>query len=449
MLTVLNTTLCAEWNGFLGGMWNIMEHVNLSSSERQVQATLYSINGQAASTQNFSVLPGAQSDLIVHDLAGWTLNSYGKVCSSLVGGVSGDLDGRMVYYKPASPAGSYQFAFAMPFLNGTSGVQFVPFNTYQPSLDPQDANNLVANWIQLTNLETSEQRGALIFHAQDGSVLGQQQVVLPGQARQDFSGHQFGRNLVGIIEWQPSGESAKFQLRNVRYFYDNAAGENSFDTAFQLEGAVGSGRLLAAPLDTAGASAILEVANTANSQQSITVDIYRSDGTLAYEQHLSLPAYGSVHLITDSVLHGGSGIAAIQGSVREGVIATAMQYGRTASAGLKYMYGIQAREALGAILRSSYNTFLNQGCRLIALNPTATGTSATVTMVRYDGTQPLSGHTLSIAAHGLVDFDLCTNDTADVYGVVSVQPQAPNMILGSVVRVGSADQYRFPTPLRQ
>ena len=121
-LPVLGTTLCSEWNGFLGGMWNVAEHVNMSSSTLDVQSTLYDIAGAAVGTRNFFVQPGAQLDLLVHDIPGWTLNSYGKVCSTAVSARPGDLDGRMVYYKetPDSVAPNYlfEFAFAMPFLNG-------------------------------------------------------------------------------------------------------------------------------------------------------------------------------------------------------------------------------------------------------------------------------------------------------------------------------------------
>ncbi|HQH29181.1 MAG TPA: hypothetical protein PLP17_17435, partial [Oligoflexia bacterium] len=344
---------------------------------------------------------------LVHDMPGWIHDSYGKVCSTVNGGSDGDLDGRMVYYKALDGAGSaYDFAFAMPFLNGTTGKQFVPFNTFQPSLDPADAQNLVANWVQLTNLETTQQAGTLIFHAQDGSQLGTSvRVSLAAGARQDFSGHQFGPNLVGIIEWQPDNSNARFQLRNVRYLYDNPNGLNSFDTAFQLEGMVGTGELIAVPLDTDQASAIIEVANTAQVNQDIAVNIYKADGTWVKAPPVTLLPYGSVHIITDQILNGQKGIATIKGTISEGVIAVAMQYGRTATAGLEYMYGIPARQALGSTLRSSYNTFLQQGCKLLLVNPTGSAAATTIGMVRYNGAQVLSDELLTVPAHGLIDYN--------------------------------------------
>ena len=444
----LTATVCSDWNGFLGGMWNIMEHVNLSSSPVNVESTLYDINGSAVSNRSFVILPGAQADLTVHDMPGWRLNSYGKVCSRVIGGQSGEIDGRMVYYR-TTPSSSFDFAFAMPFTNGLSGPQFVPFNTFQPSLDAIDQLNPVANWIQLTNLSESEQHGELLFHAQDGSLLGSEEVTLRSGARQDYSGHQFGANLVGLIEWRPEDQSAVFQLRNVRYVYDNPSGNDSFSAAFQLTGVPGSGRELALPLDTANGSAIVELSNTTNASEEVTLALYSAEGQLRQFRTMTIPAHGTVHVITDSILNSGKGTAIVQGSHREGLLATAMHYGRTASGGLNYLYAVPAQETLGAVLKSSYNTFLNQGCRLLLVNPGAAVASASVTMTRYDGETPLVGQAVDIPANGILDMDLCSHDESNKYGVVTVRPQSANTLVGSVIRVGDANQYRFPTPLRQ
>ena len=461
VLPVLPTTVCSEWNGFLGGMYNIMEHVNMSSETLNVESTLYDINGQTQGTRSFSVLPGAQTDLLAHDMAGWTANTYGKVCSTITEGSAGDLDGRMVYYKPeTNPSSSraYQFAFAMPFLKGMPGPQYVPFNTFQPSLDPADWQNLVANWIQLTNLEATSQSGTLIFYGQDGAVLGSQYVTLDGSARRDFSGHQFGTNLVGLIEWVPDDEAAMFQLRNVRYLYDNAYGIDSFATAFQLEGTAGTGQSIGVPLDTNGASAILEVSNTLAEEVIVYLRIFDANGTAQNitengETHpyllFHLGGHSSKHVIADQILNGASGIAVLQGFADSAIIAVAMQYGRTATAGIRYMYGIQAKEPLGSILRSSYNTFLSQGCRLILTNPRGSAKSATIDMVRYDGTIKLSASPFTVPAFGRVDFDLCANDASDNYGVVTVTPQSGSSLVASVIRVGQNSDYLFPTPVRQ
>jgi len=443
----LNTTFCSEWNGFLGGMWNIQEFVNLSGASRSVSTTLYNISGAGQSTQGVSVLAGAQTDLLVHGMSGWTLNSYGKTCSTH-DGAAGDIDGRMVYYKPVS--GGYDFAFAMPYQNGLTGEQFVPFNTFQPSLDPVDASNVVTNWIQLTNLESTSQSGTLYFYAQNGTVLGQASVSLNAESRQDFSGHQFGTNLVGTIRWAPTSNSARFQLRNVRYYYDNATLAERFDGAFQLEGMKGNGETLYAPLDTTDGSAILEVANTTSSSVTVVVTFYNSSGTAVATQTFAIPAYGSQHLIADSIISHQLGSATVGGTgVTGSIIATAMHYGRTATAGINWIYGVAAKQALGSNLRGSYNTFLNQSCDLILVSSDATAHDSSVSMTRYDGTVVLAGQVVTVPGHGTARVSLCLSEADDNYGVVTVAPTVPNTVYANVIRIGPNDNYRFPTPVRE
>lgn len=447
-LQVLATTTCSEWNGFLD-MYNIFEHVNMSENHVSLQTMLYDINGAPQSLLDFSLNPGTQFDVLVHGMQGFTAGSYGQVCSSH-SGEPGDVDGRMVYYRPAA-TGGFEFAFAMPLGNGISGPQFVPFNTFQPSLAPEDQFDSVSNWIQLNNPNDTEQSGTMVFYNMDGSVLQSQPVTIPPGARRDFAAHAFGPNLVGVIEWRPADNTVPFRLRNVRYYYavpDFSSDE--FHTAAQFDGQRGSGSLLSAPLDTNGSSAIVEISNVSAQTNSVVAQVYTASGALVHTQLIELAPYASYHLITDTILNGQGGTALIQGSVTGGLIATAMQYGRDTGGHLLHMYGAPAEEALGVALKGSYNTFLGQGCRLKVTNPTDTQRSITVKMRRNDGTDVLgSGVQLAVPARGLLDYDLCANEIADVYGVVTAEPDQPNTVTGTVIRLGHADDYRFPTKLRQ
>lgn len=446
----LSRTVCAEWNGFLGGMWNILEHINMSNNKITVKSTLYSIDGIPVSDSTFQLDPGQQFDLLVHTMDGWKHDSYGKICSAVIQGNPGDLDGRMVYYKESSlsqaPTFDFQFAFAMPFMPGVAQSQFLPINTYQPSLDPTDFGNIVTNWIQITNLESTRQFGTLIFYARDGSTLGSIDVDVPGGARQDYPGHRVIANYSGLAEWRPKDPFAKFQIRNVRYLYDNPDGDNSFTTAFQLQGMKGSGELLTVPLDTSTGSAILEIANTLSTQVTIEVEIYDRFGSLLGAPIYPLPGYGSVHVIADTLLNGEKGVAIIKGSEASSVIATAMQYARTPSGGIKSLYGVYAREALGSVLRGSFNTFLRQGCDLQVVNPTSAKTSVTLSMKRSNGFVTLAGRTIAVRPHGFETVDLCAIERPDNYGVLTIQPQNPNSVAATVVRSGT--DYKFPTEVR-
>ena len=361
----------------------------------------------------------------------------------------------MVFYKPDARTGGYQYAFAVPLGNGLTGAHYVPYNTYQLSLDPADAGNLAANWIQLTNLSTSKQTGTMIFYDREGKEIARQSVTLKAGARFDYSAHDIaGRKEVGIAEWIPTARDAYFQLRNVRYYY-RADGVNvplgdDFDSAFQLEGVIGSGQLLTVPLDTHNSSAVLELANTRNEEVKAEVTIYpATGGTPLHQQTYKLKSHATFHLIVDSLLNGQEGIATVQGSKPESVIATAMQYGRSETLGIQTIYGIQGNEALGTVMRGSYNTFLRQGCRLLMANPTSAEVATTVSIKRYDGTEVEAGRDFRVPAHGLTDYDLCGQDQENVYGVVTVQPQTPNTIFATVLRIGENEQYRFSTPVRE
>ena len=460
---VLPTEICSEWNGFLG-MLNIMEHVNLGQSTLSIVSTLYDISGEAKGRHRFELQPGAQFDVLVHDLSGWTTDSIGKICSTH-NGSPGDLDGRMVYYRPSSgfnfSSNIFDFAFSLPFTRGIAGRQFVTFNTFHPSLSIADVGNFVADWIQITNLNGSEQSGQLVFYGMDGSELARQSISIPSQARRDFSGHQFGPNLVGLVEWIPSNDAVLFQLRNVRYIYNNRGDVNSFDAAFQLEGAMGSGQKLSVPVDTRDGSSVLEISNTSSEAVTAHVNIYGQNGEKHSEQNIPLAPHASFHLIIDGILERGLGSATVESSVANSVIAVAMQYGRNEDGGVRYMYGVYANEPVGTVLRGSYNTFLRQGCDIVIHNPNDSATSATITMVRSDGLSlgarsslahaaaPVAlGEQISIGAYSVAEFDACSLDGGSNYGVVTVQTEQ-NRLGGVIVRIGEGNGYRFPTPLRQ
>jgi hypothetical protein len=291
----------------------------------------------------------------------------------------------------------------------------------------------------------------------DGSVLGTQNVAINAGARRDFSGHQFGTQLVGVVAWTPSDESIPFQLRNVRYLYDNPNNQDSFDTAFQLEGMYGSGELLSVPLDTNGSSAIVEVSNVSDAPVEVDLIVYSSQGEVREELSFELAAFASRHVITDGILGlNQRGVATVRSSTASSLIAVAMHYGRNANLGINYMYGLPAVEALGTVLRSSYNTYLSQNAQLVLVNPTDEVVTASVSLVRSDGTTVAEidstsqavGSALSVPAKGATVLNLSSLEVSNNYGVVTVQPESANSLIAWVLRERGL-QYIMPTPVRQ
>ncbi len=448
----LSNTLCADWNGFFGGMLNVYEHVNLGVRKNTFQTSLYSLDGTLQSLEQFFIAPGAQHDHIISSMKGYTRNSYGRVCTHALDAHRGEVDGQMLYYKLGREGFSQegiQFALAMPLTNGIPGAQFVSLNTFQPSLDRKDRPNLVTNWIHLTNEESTPQKGRLIYYNQSGALLKSQKFTLGAGRKRDFPGHSVGPNRVGLIEFRPENTAAKFQLRSVRYLYDNKGNRESFTNAVQLEGKVGSGQLLSAPVDTRNQTSVLEVANTTNKEIATIINIYDQTGWLKQTLSLFLAPHQTEHLILNKVLRNKLGSVTIKSSTLSSVLGTVMQYGRTRTGGVSFLYGISAQEALGQILRGSYNSHLHQGCRLLIGNSRELAVSVTVSATRSDGSMlshPLLQPPHIIPAHGVVELNICSVDSPNNQGVITLNPSEPNSIVSTILRTGR--HYRIPTAVR-
>lgn len=450
---VLDATLCSDWNGFLG-MTNIVEHVNISSANIKATSRLYDIAGLKKSSVNLGINSGGQYDLIVNSRSGFSSVSYGKICATITKGSAGDLDGRMVYYKPGATEGSFQFAFAMPFGNGLEGSQFVHFDTTQPSLNPSDANNLVTNWVQITNLVDSSQSGKVNVYSNTGSKLGTISVNIPASGRVDIDAHRYGKNKYGLVEFVPAIPTSRFQVRNVRYYYDNPSALPSFSAAYPWEGFKGTGVKTILPLDTRSSDATIFVSNTTGAKVTAELVIYSHRGEIIKSLSSKLSAHATWSVSASSYLRSTEGIARISSPSTAGsLIASVTQVLHTSEGGIQTLYAVHASQPLGSVLRGSYNTFLSQGCRLLMANSTSDPVTVSLSMKRYDGTALLKGKLLTVAGNGLSDYNLCGNEKTPAYGIVTIQPPVVDSISAIVLRQGVSDgvgdSYRFPTPVRE
>lgn len=445
-LEVLPTSWCSEWNGFFG-MYNINEYANKDSSKHTISTRLFNIDGTASGDADFSIPKRSQLDVLVHALAGWSTSSYGQVCTAVGNAEPGDIDGRAVLYSP-NKSGGFDFAYATPFSAGTMGRLFVTFNNYQPSSDPADSNNELANWLQLVNATDSTQSGKILYYAANGSLIESEGITLEPRGRRDFSAHRLGRNISGLVEWRPAKESANFTFRNVRYYYDNPQGSNSFDSALQIEARRGSGELQGVVLDASANTAVLEVANVKNAEVTTTIKFYSKAGTLRETQTITLPPYGSRHIVANAILKNSLGSATVKGNAAGSIIAVAMHYGRTASQGISTVYGVTAKEAIGTTFRGSYNTFLGQECEVLISNTSSSQVTALVSMTRLDSTEILEDEALTIPAKGTVAYDACSNEEANQYGTITVVASSPSKIVPTMIRIGQNSSYIFPVTMR-
>jgi len=115
---------------------------------------------------------------------------------------------------------------------------------------------------------------------------------------------------------------------------------------------------------------------------------------------------------------------------------------------LRYYYSLDSQEGLGAELQGTYNTFLDQGCSLFIANSNSSTQLVQLSITRFDGSQIVVGEFVPVAGKGVVEYNLCSQDIPNVYGVVKVTPEQPGSVMAWVVRKGAEDDYRLSTPVR-
>lgn len=449
-LSVLGTEICAEWTGFLDGVWNISEFANMGDEPLEVLTNLYSLTGVLKSTTSFAIEARSQYDLLVHGLRGSAANTYGKICSNH-SGAAGALDGRMVYYKPVTSgreAGTFQFAFAMPFNPGLPGEQILLFNTYQPSFALSDSRNLVANWIHVLNNSPGVGRGRLDFYAMNSALLGSFAVELAEGERRDYAAHHFGKDKVGFVRWTPADPQRFFQLRNVRYLYDNSRLTNSFATAFQLEALKPSGERLVMPFQTDPRQmSILELANT--SEQTIEVEIELLHGQ-TWTGTVVLQPRETRHLILNSIIGDStSGMVAVKSNRLNSLVSVVMQYKRFNDGKIAYMYGVAGKQALGDLVQGSFNRHLSQDNELVILHDQDEPQTVSISLVAENG-EVLGVDPQIVELNGRGATRVVLNNTIPLnrYGVIRLQPERRNSVAAYVLR-RRGNEYVMPTPLRQ
>ena len=454
--THLQTPVFALWTGFLN-IIPILELFNPGNTQITARVSLFRIDGSLGGQLLFNIGSLAQHDVIISDMLGFERDSYGLLRIDYCGG---HLDGRVSYYRPGTN-GNYDFAYSIPLSAPSYGEKSVSFNTMQPSLDPAESGNLVANWLTLVNLSQTLKSYSIDRYSLTGSVLGSLEVSIDAGARADIeAGHENpGPNNVGLLIIRPADDDAPYLANLTRFGYDALPGQpvTAFSFAFPLMSRGGTGRTMYTPLTTTvNTQNWLEVINTSGAATQAAVRFFRSDGSLIDEVNASLAAHGQQHYDVNARFGSDQvGFAEIDPSAAESVIAQSMVYMRDPATGrIKAMYGSQAREALGRSFLGSYNLFLGMYDWLKLINPTASVLNATLVVNSASGANETS---VPIPARGSVDLGLHDGSvygtSPDTYGVVEVQIPPSASLFSELLRLrmdsttGQVD-FAFPTEVR-
>lgn len=439
--------LCGEWNGFFGSLWNILELRNQGAQPAEVTAKLYSLEGREVSQSSCSIQAGGQCDLLVHDLEGRLPDSYGLVCLEHSAPAK-DISAQMVYYLLGLGSRDFQFAFAMPLQFGKPGKQVVGFNTFHPSFLPEDQNNLVANWLQLTNNSSSVGAGTIRQYDLQGEEIYSERVTLAAGSRFDFPAHQVGSSNYGMIVWEPEDNYLTYNLRMVKYLYDNPGSQVSFDTAFQLEATQGFRGAFSLPVDNSEGYSVLEFINPASEAIDVTVELFSSDGEALQVSELTLGAKSTLHWVPSQVPNlGNARISSSEGDF----VATVMQYQWREDGSVESMYGLNIGESHREQASSSWNTFLGQESELVIVNPTSAAIELQLEVLDDSAnTFPLdvlSGTgVLELSPNSQVSIPLSTVVPSQAYGQVKIN--SGSQFVAWLLRK-KPDNYVMPTAFRE
>lgn len=448
-LTHLQSPVYVLWNSYLA-MTNILELVNPSDSTRAVTVSLLSLSGDLLSQRSISVGASGQYDLILNDLPGFLENSYGLVKLEF----SGVLEGRIFFYQSGSN-GTYNFAYGVPFTNSLYGNSAVSFNTYQPSTNPQELDDTVANWLSIVNLASSYKSFTVNTYNAAGTRIAQRRVTVAPLGRTDIDGgHEIvGAYEVGLHKILPDNETAPYLAQLTRYGINSTAG--SYQFAFPLLARAGNGERVHLPLSRQfGEDNWVEVVNTKNASVPVTISFRDKNGSQVFVQTVTLPPFAQRHFYATAYLPSGQiGSARITPDTSNSIIAQSMFYFRNSTGSMLSMYGSQARESIGTDLNGSYNLYLNMDNWLKISNTTNSSVTVTVTVNNPSDSGGSRTFTLgafqsnNIALHS----DQTLNALVDSYGFVEVSASRSNSIMSELLRRKTASgltDFAAPTAVR-
>ena len=354
------------WNGFLD-MTNVLEIINRGDTANSVTVEFFDINGELKHTETRFLNANEQNDIVLNQISAFEQDSYGVVKLTY----TGEIDGRVTYYRGDITFTNFEFAYAIPFTNPLQGRSAVSFNTFQPSLAPEDANKLVANWLSVLNLSPSTQSYVVSKYDINGALLSENSISVPSFARVDVeAGHvNPGPNTVGLMIIQPANNTHEYIGHLTRFGYDSPLPipELGFTFATTLVAKCpDQGERYAIVTSRFSWQGWLELVNTGGNFNSYSFKVYSNVSELILDTTITLPPYSQVHTdITDlfSFKPVEIGIVKIEPIHPSGqFVAQVATYFREFTLGqlgeLKTMFITQARQASLGTIKSSYNLFL-------------------------------------------------------------------------------------------
>ncbi|MCC6954265.1 MAG: hypothetical protein IT290_09120 [Deltaproteobacteria bacterium] len=419
---------CLEWNGGLNRLQQRLDLRNASCSELTVQVSLRVDNGSVASTQDVVLAPYEQNQIIINTLEGYDRGSAGQVCATIIVGEPDSLDAQMGHYRLQN--GSFQFAFAVPYTPGRTGNQHLTYNRDFPALREAKRGSSVMTTVQVFNEESTTQLGTAVFYRSDGSVASQVLLTIPGKGRAELSLRGLvGRNRVGLIEWQPALPDKVFRLSQLREYLDD---RSALQSAISIVAHRPSGAVQASPFRTGSRATTVELTNTLATPTTVILSAYRANGRKAGRSRVRLAPRQTKVVTLWRLLRKGLGNVKIEPTDPRSVIARTFEYAVHGEKIVSLAHSAALKSGFGATMSTDYDNRLGR-CRMRLANLSATSQTATVEMLRSDGSSVPIPSLITVPGNGAVDVNVCSNDTVSGSGSITLQPAVSQTIVGELL----------------
>ena len=271
-----------------------------------------------------------------------------------------------------------------------------------------------------------------------GDLLLSRDITVPAFGRLDLDGGHVtaGPSVVGVHVIEPADISQPYIAQLIRYGANAPAGyaPTAYDFAFPMLAKAGTGQKTVMGVSNRyGEDNWLEVINVLDISVDVRLSILSQDGSQAFNQMLVLPPHAQYHLkASDYLEDGAGGIAVVQPTVSNSVIAQSMFYHRNSSGSITRMFGTQSMSPSSYNVFGSFNLYLQMKNYLRVSNPSdqvveyrVTVNGPTVSSELEYVLQP--GATTYLELHDSETF----HTSPDSYGVVVVTAKDSSVKLAS------------------
>jgi len=448
---------CAYANGFFEHI-NIASVINLGDVDLNVRVSYRDLLGVEQGAVQEVIQPGLKRDFIVNEL-GIAPDTYGTVCVETDATEVGQWAGGNTVYKPdfidgidgGFGVGRFDYANYYEFSNPRIGTITAPINTFHLGVDP---GSTVANWFSLADATPDDGvglQGEVFYLDSEGSVVSSDPVNLPDGGRFDFDCHvglggPFPTDVIGLVRFVPTEESASYLVSMQRYFYDcPLATCSNIHTAFVVPRRPATDLALNATISTVkNEISVIELSNL-NDVDTVVADVqaFGETGASTGSNMVPVPRLGTRHLVvnqsgTSGFLAGGSvGAATVSAMDNEKISALSVFYNVDGGV-LQYAYSAPFLAAPDTPQVSEFNSFLGHGNESELYNTGGASVDAVVRVVDLNNIELFNSGTIVLPPAGSVRLPL--DLPADTYGTVFIE--GSNLVFRNHVIRGN--EYTLP-----